>query len=813
MKKRTGWFAALGGVICLVLAGTVLPADAASSVVISRAPYVTDLTTSSAYVNWAIQNSQTAGSVIVQPQSGGKCPTAITWSTTKHPFATPVTDPLNGGQTPWTLPTVGTVTEWQASTPVTGLSPSTTYCYAVFPSQKSAYKQLWPTQSFTTLDAPGSSKPLTFDVIGDTGENAAGFNQGESNLYHEIGASGAKFLLEAGDIGYVDGSETDYGDLHQTGPVGTEESNVFGPSYFPLANGIPTFVADGNHGQNVNDLWTWPEPNTVGGSNGTYAMQAPAAVDGVNTGVTNPADWYALQNGNTRIYVLDAAWSDSNVGSATGSECPGSPPTPDCLQYQVDGDQHWQTSSPEYQWLASDLAAHPGGVKMAVFHYPVRSVNLTQPSDPYLSGLEALLAQGGVQVAFNGHAHTYQRIQPSAAGTVANFVTGGGGGVLEPVDTKADNGAKQVCNPMLAQATVYALGWNPNAAVGKQGSECSSGNVAPTPTSAMQVYNYLKVAVNGQVVTVTAVNAEGQAFDQATFTYGTKDTQPPTVPTGLATTSVTSSAVGLSWKPSTDNVGVAGYDVLRNGTQVGTTATTGFTDSTVAPGTSYQYTVEAFDAAGNNSGPGTPLPVTTPPGSPPPAVKFVQSAGAVGKTVSLASPAASGDLLVLSAGLYTGSTNRVTAVTDSAGDTWKPLVDAFTSGHDSDGTMWYTLAKGPVTSIGVTTATASTALGVQEFSGLGSAPGVTVGSGSSTGTAASASATGSGLVVGFVAGHAVNQPISLGAGYVAEAPQVTPSPVASLADGYALSGSSPTFGGTFAKAMYWSAGVAVFTAG
>ncbi len=35
---------------------------------------------------------------------------------------------------------------------------------------------------------------------------------------------------------------------------------------------------------------------------------------------------------------------------------------------------------------------------------------------------------------FNGHAHTYQRIRPTGAGQVVSYVTGGGGGVPEPVD-------------------------------------------------------------------------------------------------------------------------------------------------------------------------------------------------------------------------------------------------------------------------------------------------------------------------------------------------------------------------------------------
>ena len=92
------------------------------------------------------------------------------------------------------------------------------------------------------------------------------------------------------------------------------------------------------------------------------------------------------------------------------------------------------------------------------------------------------------------------------------------------------------------------------------------------------------------------------------------DTQPPTVPTGLATTSVASGSVSFSWNASSDNVGVVGYTVYRNGTLYGTTGSsaTTYTDTTVAPLTSYSYTVDAFDAAGNHSAQSSSLPVTTP---------------------------------------------------------------------------------------------------------------------------------------------------------------------------------------------------------
>ena len=70
------------------------------------------------------------------------------------------------------------------------------------------------------------------------------------------------------------------------------------------------------------------------------------------------------------------------------------------------------------------------------------------------------------------------------------------------------------------------------------------------------------------------------------------------LPTGLTATSVTATQVGLSWKASTDNIGVAGYHVTRNGTSLATTATTSFVDGRgVTVTTSYSYTISAYDEA------------------------------------------------------------------------------------------------------------------------------------------------------------------------------------------------------------------------
>jgi chitodextrinase len=89
------------------------------------------------------------------------------------------------------------------------------------------------------------------------------------------------------------------------------------------------------------------------------------------------------------------------------------------------------------------------------------------------------------------------------------------------------------------------------------------------------------------------------------------DTTPPSVPASLVKGVVTATSVSLSWTASTDNVGVTGYRVFRNGVQIGTTASTSFTDTGVSASTTYSYTVVAYDDAGNVSAASSALSVTT----------------------------------------------------------------------------------------------------------------------------------------------------------------------------------------------------------
>jgi chitodextrinase len=89
------------------------------------------------------------------------------------------------------------------------------------------------------------------------------------------------------------------------------------------------------------------------------------------------------------------------------------------------------------------------------------------------------------------------------------------------------------------------------------------------------------------------------------------DTQAPTVPTNLAATNVGSTTLTLGWTASTDNVGVTGYDIYKNGALLTTVTTTTYNVTGLTAATAYSFYVKAKDAAGNISAASSTINVTT----------------------------------------------------------------------------------------------------------------------------------------------------------------------------------------------------------
>ncbi|RMH35376.1 MAG: fibronectin type III domain-containing protein, partial [Nitrospirae bacterium] len=89
------------------------------------------------------------------------------------------------------------------------------------------------------------------------------------------------------------------------------------------------------------------------------------------------------------------------------------------------------------------------------------------------------------------------------------------------------------------------------------------------------------------------------------------DTTAPTTPTDLAATATSASQIDLTWTAATDDVGVTGYTLYRDGAKLATVSTTSYSDTGLTANTTYAYTVSALDAAGNESAQSAAVSATT----------------------------------------------------------------------------------------------------------------------------------------------------------------------------------------------------------
>ncbi|HEX8990496.1 MAG TPA: fibronectin type III domain-containing protein [Anaerolineales bacterium] len=572
MTGRIGLLIRLLGISVILLVGSLVVSSSSHaangySPYLRRYPYLTDVVDSYATINWGTDRSNTTGGVRYGKAGSELCTAHYVPATTRAVI------------------NVNNVSEYQWSA-LLNLTPGTQYCYRVYLGSGSATEvDLLGTDAspvFWTQVPSGSTQPYSFDVIGDWGYvDTSGANAYQASLMSLIASSGARFTMTAGDNGYPSGSQTNYGDLVQTG---ANISAIFGPAFWKVPGSFtPIFPVSGNHGLTNPDpthplILNFPQTRAVALSGGRYVKETYCCIDGT-TSANYPSAWYAFDAGLARIYVLDASWSEKNIGTASSP-------------YQVDHDYHWTTGSPEYQWLQADLASHPSLIKLAVWHYPLYSDDAHQVSDTYLQGsgsLEGLLSQYGVLLAFQGHAHNYERNAPSPVG-LPSYVSGGGGSPLGSLGT---------CTSL----DRYAL---------FSGASCN----APKPTSPNQVYHFLNVTVRSTGVTVSPVNSLGSTFDIVTYPVpGSGDATAPSVPAGLVASPATNGTeVDLSWLQSTDNTAVRGYDIYRNGVLISQTdaATLTYADIGLSPATAYTYAVDAFDGSGNHSVPSLPASVTTP---------------------------------------------------------------------------------------------------------------------------------------------------------------------------------------------------------
>ena len=237
--------------------------------------------------------------------------------------------------------------------------------------------------------------------------------------------------------------------------------------------------------------------------------------------------------------------------------------------------------SPQYQWLAQDLAGNSSACTLAYWHHPLFAAGDKDALEtkPFWD----LLIQNHADLVLNGHRHWYERIAPVNAN-----------GVIDPASG-------------IRELVVGTGGENHESAA-------TRGPISEVYDN--QTFGVIKVALHPTGYDWNFVPVAGATFTDSgsgnCHGPGT-DTAAPQVPTGLTADVATApSRVGLSWT-APDDTDVEGYRILRNGTPVGyTTSGTTYTDSRVVSGSTYSYTVQAYDTSGNQSGASDPATAIVP---------------------------------------------------------------------------------------------------------------------------------------------------------------------------------------------------------
>ena len=326
-----------------------------------------------------------------------------------------------------------------------------------------------------------------------------------------------------------------------------------------------------------------------------YRVYRNGTATGTTSGTTHTASGLSCNTSYTfAVEAYDAAGNTSARTSITAatSACPTNadttpPSVPDGMAFTGTTE-----TTVGLRWNASTDNTGVAGYRV---YRDGTSVGTTQGTSHTFTGLRC------------GTAYTFAVVAYDAAGNQSNIAYATGTTSTQPCADSSAPTAPGGLTKTAATQTGISLSWNASSDnIAVTGYRVYRNGTA-TGTTSGTTHTASGLSCNtSYTFAVEAYDAAGNtsartSITAATSACATADTTPPSVPGGMAFTGATETTVGLRWNASTDNVGVAGYRVYRDGTAVGTTQGTSFTFTGLTCDTSYTFSVEAYDAAGNAS--------------------------------------------------------------------------------------------------------------------------------------------------------------------------------------------------------------------
>jgi hypothetical protein len=444
----------------------------------------------------------------------------------------------------------------------TSIQPGTTATYSVIAIDPSGNRSDAATVDATTPSVPTS---FTFAAAGDHGANPTA-----SASLAALDSSPASFYLALGDLDYdettSDAAWCDY--IHQHLPTK-------GPDF-------PFEIVTGNH-EDDSQL------------DGFILNHAACLPDHMNS-TAGPGSQYGVE------YSFDYP-----AGAPLARFIMISP------ELKVGGTTyHYVPGNAHYAWLKDKIdQAHADGIPWVVvgMHYPCLSAG--QYGCVEGSALMNLLVDEKVDLVLNGHEHTYQRTKqlatnPTTCPTIAPTGYNPACVVDDGLDGVYPKGAGMVD---VVDGTFGRALYN------------SSRSDPEAPYFAKldgTTHGFMRYDVTATRLDASFVHVDGSFNDSFSIVSGatpSADISPPSTPSGLAADTSVPGKVARSWGTSTDDAGIRNYIVSRDGVAIATTTNTSFVDTSVTSGSTYAYTVTAYDTAFNPSAPAGPLSVTIPASS------------------------------------------------------------------------------------------------------------------------------------------------------------------------------------------------------
>ncbi|MBR7837086.1 fibronectin type III domain-containing protein [Actinospica durhamensis] len=401
-----------------------------------------------------------------------------------------------------------------------------------------------------------------------------------------------------------------------------------------------------NATQNANG-WLGLGSVTVGTATAGTAPSAPTGLTASGTASTINLSWTAPSGGATGYQIL----RDGTVIATTSSTSYTDPSLP-------------VSSAHSYTVKAFDAAGDTSAASTAVSASTTNGTDTTAPSAPAnlagsnVTGDSATLSwtQSSDDTGVAGY-HVYRNGTLVGSTTFANYTDielAGATAYQYTVKAYDPSGNVSASSSPVNITTGASLATTAPGAPTALASPSQTGSAidlswtAPTSTGGLGAIAGYDVYRNGTLVGTTTATEQGtagaatptiytdtglaagtsytytvKAFDAAGDTSAASTSvsastvslsasgSTPSVPTGLTSPSQTASSISLSWTASTGSSGVAGYDVYRNGTKVGTSTSTSYTDTGLTASTSYTYTVDAYDSAGDTSAQSSSVTVST----------------------------------------------------------------------------------------------------------------------------------------------------------------------------------------------------------